>query len=100
MLMRYSVQGKETMQSAAEYVENLVKNNKVVVFTRATCPFCKKALALLNSYHLPAGDIKNVEVPKISDSEAVMTYILEKTGARSVINGKFIAFNCIFFDFS
>ena len=34
--------------SVGDYVEKLIKDNKIVIFSTTTCPFCKKAKDLLS----------------------------------------------------
>lgn len=38
----------DTSNSVASYVEKLIAENKVVIFTKTTCPWCAKVIQLFN----------------------------------------------------
>ncbi|XP_033751079.1 glutaredoxin-like [Pecten maximus] len=73
-------------------IENFIKKHNVVVYSKTTCPFCKKAKAALDSegirYEAVEIDQKNYDMQSIQDDLGKLT------GARSVprvfVNGKFI----------
>lgn len=38
----------DTSTSVASYVEKLIAENKIVIFTKTTCPWCVKVIQLFN----------------------------------------------------
>lgn len=74
------------------FVDGLIKSEKVVIFSKSYCPFCKKAKSALQQ------DLGNnftvVELDERQDGEAIQDYLNQLTGGRSVprvfIGGKFI----------
>lgn len=68
--------------SKAEYVEQQVSSNKVVVFSKSYCPFCKKAKEALKSVGLE--DYLVIELDQRDDGDAIQDALQKITGARSV----------------
>eukprot|EP00928_Gymnodinium_smaydae_P029621 TRINITY_DN2225_c0_g1_i4.p1 TRINITY_DN2225_c0_g1~~TRINITY_DN2225_c0_g1_i4.p1 ORF type:complete len:223 (-),score=40.07 TRINITY_DN2225_c0_g1_i4:20-625(-) len=77
--------------AAAEAVDAFVSQNKVIVFSKTYCPFCKKAKAALTE---AGATFTTVELDEREDGDAIQDALLAKTGGRSVprvfIGGKFI----------
>ncbi|GAN07258.1 conserved hypothetical protein [Mucor ambiguus] len=71
------------MSSPQQIVEEAIQNNKVVVFSKSYCPYCKKAKALLSSLDI---EFAVIELDLHSQGEAIQAYLLEKTGQRTVPN--------------
>ncbi|EPB84646.1 glutaredoxin 3 [Mucor circinelloides 1006PhL] len=71
------------MSSAQQIVEEAIENNKVIVFGKSYCPYCKKAKALLSSLDI---EFAVIELDLHSQGEAIQAYLLEKTGQRTVPN--------------
>mmetsp|Transcript_9941 Transcript_9941/g.10970 ORF Transcript_9941/g.10970 Transcript_9941/m.10970 type:complete len:105 (-) Transcript_9941:113-427(-) len=73
------------------FVDNEIASNKVVLFGKTYCPFCKKAKEALASINANA---KVVEIDQRDDCSAIQDYLGQLTGARSVprvfVNGKFV----------
>jgi thioredoxin/glutathione reductase (selenoprotein) len=85
------------MSAAKEHVEKLIAENAVVMFSKAWCPFCAKALTALEE---AGAKFKLLELedasktPMVADVAAYQDYLKEKVGTRSVpkvfAGGKFI----------
>ncbi|GBE59798.1 glutaredoxin [Babesia ovata] len=75
----------------AAWVEQQARQNKVVVFSRTTCPYCVKANGILMT-EAPS-DVTVVQLDDHPDRPAIMEYFRNTTGAATVprvfINGKF-----------
>lgn len=80
------------------YVDDLIKSNPVMVFSKTYCPFCKRAKAILQSAiesvdgHVPANIL---ELDTMGErGSKIQQYLLQKTGQRTVpnvfINGEHI----------
>eukprot|EP00803_Ostreobium_quekettii_P001906 evm.model.scf_3150.1 EVM.evm.TU.scf_3150.1 scf_3150:4091-4828(+) len=81
------------VQSAKEIVSAAVGGNKVMVFSKTFCPYCRKAKQALLSI-LEAGKVTIMELDERDDGDAIQDELLSLTGGRSVprvfIDGKFI----------
>lgn len=64
------------------YVELQIKDNKVVVFSKTYCPFCKKAKEALSSTGLK--DYALVELDERDDGDEIQDILKGITGGRSV----------------
>merc|ERR1712128_234558 len=77
--------------SPMEQVENHIANNKVMMFSKTTCPFFTKIKQLFDSLKI---EYQVLELDQISDGPAVQAALAEKSGQRTVpntyINGKHI----------
>ncbi|KAK2076065.1 hypothetical protein QBZ16_001401 [Prototheca wickerhamii] len=82
------------MSSPTEFVKQTIQQNRVVVFSKTYCPYCRKAKSALASVGLKQDQIKLVELDTRDDGEAIQDALLELTGGRSVprvfIDGQFI----------
>ncbi|XP_022096287.1 glutaredoxin-C6-like [Acanthaster planci] len=78
--------------AAKEFADAAIVGNKVVVFSKSYCPFCKKAKAALRDAGLT--DFKVIELEDMDNMDAIQDYMLELTKGRSVprvfIGGKFV----------
>ncbi|TBU34464.1 glutaredoxin [Dichomitus squalens] len=68
-----------------DLVENSIAENKIVIFSKTWCPYCKRAKALLTS-KFPDVQTKIVELDELDEGSAVQDYLEEKTSQRSVPN--------------
>ncbi|GJJ13127.1 hypothetical protein Clacol_007377 [Clathrus columnatus] len=66
-------------------IRDLIKNNKVVIFSKSWCPFCKKAKATLKEL-TPEENLKILELDVESNGDAIQAYLLEKSGQGTVPN--------------
>ncbi|KAL9549978.1 hypothetical protein MBANPS3_004946 [Mucor bainieri] len=71
------------MTNVEQFVEDAIKNNKVVIFTKSTCPYCKKAKTLLEGYNIK---YENIELDNHPNGEAIQEYLAKKTGQKTVPN--------------
>ncbi|KAI8882637.1 glutaredoxin-1 [Backusella circina FSU 941] len=71
------------MSAVANIVEEIIKNNKVAVFSKSYCPYCTKAKKLLKDLNANAFVIE-LDVEK--NGAAIQQYLLQKTGQRTVPN--------------
>lgn len=68
--------------SKREFVEMTIKDNKVVVFSKSWCPYCKKVVETLRSLGVSPLIIELDERQDGSDIEAAVQTM---TGARTVL---------------
>jgi len=69
------------MSSPKQLVESAIADNKVVIFSKSWCPYCKKAKGVL------AGDSPKIfELDELEEGSEIQNYLLEKTGQRTVPN--------------
>merc|ERR1712071_88707 len=72
-------------------VQKTIKDNKVVMYSTSTCPYCTMAKRAFKDCDIP---YMNIEVNKIPNGELIRDILLNMTGARSVprvfINGNFV----------
>jgi len=82
------------MSSAADFVNAEIANNKVVVFSKSYCPFCKKTKELFEDLGVQATVF---ELNQMDDGADIQDALLEITGQRTVpntfIGGKHIGGN-------
>jgi len=69
--------------SVKEYVDNLIKNESVVVFTKTFCPHCKATKELLNSLNCP---FKNIELDLLDNGKEIQNYLFELSNQKTVPN--------------
>ena len=69
--------------AAAKIVDDAVANNKVVMFSKTYCPYCKMAKQALKEAGLKSYEI--IELENRKDMNAIQDYLQSKTGSRSVI---------------
>ena len=79
------------METAKVIVDDAIRSNKVMMFAKTFCPYCKKAKAALNEENI---DFKVMELDLRNDGDVIQDVMMNITGGRSVprlfINGKFI----------
>lgn len=72
-------------------VNGEISGNKVMVFSKTSCPFCKNAKAALDAQGIA---YKAIELDARADGQQIQDIMLQMTGARSVprvfVNGKFV----------
>lgn len=76
---------------AQEFVRDNIKENRVVVFSKTYCSFCKMAKDSLDKI---GAEYKVIELDRRNDGNAIQDHLYQITGARSVprvfIDGKCI----------
>ncbi|WWD22157.1 glutaredoxin [Kwoniella shandongensis] len=72
-------------------VDKTIADNKVVVFSKSYCPYCKKAKSYLSE---DTSDIAILELDERDDGSAIQAYLKELNGQGTVphvyINKEFI----------
>ncbi|KAI0962276.1 hypothetical protein AcV7_001156 [Taiwanofungus camphoratus] len=73
------------LMATKDLVESTISGNKIAIFSKSYCPYCKRAKALLTS-KFPNVPTKIYELDEIEEGSAIQQYLLEKTGQRTVPN--------------
>ncbi|KAF4720553.1 hypothetical protein FOZ63_022149 [Perkinsus olseni] len=68
-------------EEVKKLVDDEIKQNRVMVFSKSYCPHCKRAKNALNSI---GAEYKVVELDGRPDCAAIQDYLNEITGARTV----------------
>ncbi|RPD65017.1 glutaredoxin [Lentinus tigrinus ALCF2SS1-7] len=71
--------------SVKDLVENTIKENKIAIFSKSYCPYCKRAKSLLTS-KFPDVQTKIFELDEMEEGGEIQNYLAEKTGQRTVPN--------------
>jgi len=71
--------------SVKQFVDDSIAENKVIIFSKSWCPYCKKVKGLFND-KFP--DIKPhvIELDERDDGDSIQQYLHEKSGQRTVPN--------------
>lgn len=69
---------------ASAFVKEKISSHKIVVFSKTTCPFSKKAKAALKEVGAENHDYVIIEVDTRDDEAALREALGELTGAKSV----------------
>ena len=82
------------MSSASDFAKAEIENNKVVIFSKSFCPFCKKTKKLFNKLGVEA---TIYELNEMDDGADIQDALLELSGQKTVpnvfINGKHVGGN-------
>lgn len=82
------------MSAAADFINSAVADNKIVVFSKSYCPFCKKTKELFEDLGVEATVF---ELNQMDDGADIQDALLEITGQKTVpntfINGKHVGGN-------
>eukprot|EP00184_Porphyridium_aerugineum_P008418 CAMPEP_0184691526 /NCGR_PEP_ID=MMETSP0313-20130426/355_1 /TAXON_ID=2792 /ORGANISM="Porphyridium aerugineum, Strain SAG 1380-2" /LENGTH=149 /DNA_ID=CAMNT_0027149261 /DNA_START=8 /DNA_END=457 /DNA_ORIENTATION=+ len=70
-------------RSPREIVDEAISKDKVVVFSKTSCPYCKAVKELFETMKV---DYKVYELNKLENGGALQMALLEKTGQRTVPN--------------
>ncbi|KAG1138933.1 hypothetical protein G6F37_010060 [Rhizopus arrhizus] len=74
---------QEKMAQIEQIVEEIIKNNKIAVFSKSYCPYCTRAKKALEGLNL---DFFHIELDEKEDGADIQGYLLAKTGQRTVPN--------------
>lgn len=77
----------EKIQQVGRDVEQLIANNKIVVFSKSYCPHCRAAKQLFKSEGQPH---QIIELDQVPDGDLIQQYLVSKSGARTVPQVKFL----------
>ncbi|KAG1474041.1 hypothetical protein G6F56_000596 [Rhizopus delemar] len=69
------------MAQIEQIVEEIIKTNKIAVFSKSYCPYCTKAKQALTQLGL---EFFHIELD--NEGNAIQAYLLAKTGQRTVPN--------------
>ncbi|XP_072244753.1 glutaredoxin 2 isoform X1 [Leuresthes tenuis] len=86
-----STAGGLTSTACVQFVQDMVSQNCVVIFSKTTCPYCKMAKKVFNEI---GTTYKVVELDEHNDGRKVQEALAQLTGARTVPR-VFINGNCI-----
>ncbi|GJC87135.1 glutaredoxin [Colletotrichum liriopes] len=75
------------MAATKQKVQQLIDDNKVVVFSKSYCPYCRQTKSVLDELNT---DYTVLELDQIDDGSAIQDALQEITGQRTVPNS-FIA---------
>ena len=77
-----------------QLVDSKITSKKVMVFTKAHCPYCRDAKKVLAEYRLPPEEYEIMDIENDPQCSEIQTYLEILTGASSVprvfINGRCI----------
>ncbi|KAI0652318.1 glutaredoxin [Trametes meyenii] len=68
-----------------DLVESTISENKIAIFSKSYCPYCRRAKQLLQN-KFPDVQTKIYELDEIEDGSEIQNYLYEKTGQRTVPN--------------
>ncbi|PPQ66340.1 hypothetical protein CVT24_007177 [Panaeolus cyanescens] len=71
--------------SVKQIVEDNISSNKITVFSKSWCPYCKKVKTLLKT-EFPEVEAKILELDEMEDGSAIQEYLYQKTNQRTVPN--------------
>ncbi|XP_056894528.1 glutaredoxin 2 isoform X1 [Takifugu flavidus] len=77
--------------ACVQYVQEMVTQNCVVIFSKSTCPFCKMAKNVFNEI---GANYKVIELDEHNDGRRLQEALAHMTGARTVPR-VFVNGNCI-----
>lgn len=72
------------MANVEKFVETILKNKKVVVFSKSYCPYCVKAKEALSKFNMSPDVYEVIEIDDRDDCDDIQAYMGKKTGAKSV----------------
>ena len=83
------------MAPVHDEIDRLITDHKVAMIAKKSCPFCKKAKKILDTYKMSAEDFVVRDLEGDPDGgKAVQDYMARMTGARTVprvfIEGQFV----------
>ncbi|NXJ05633.1 GLRX1 protein, partial [Odontophorus gujanensis] len=73
------------------FVKSKLRDNKVTLFVKGSCPYCRNAVALLKEFDFLPGCLEVVDITGMDD---VQDYFQQTTGQRTVPR-VFIGNTCI-----
>ncbi|KAJ6493987.1 thioredoxin-like protein [Mycena vitilis] len=73
------------IMSVKELVETAINENKIMIFSKSSCPYCRRAKALF-AQEFPEEKPVVFELNQREDGSAIQAYLAEKTGQNTVPN--------------
>ncbi|KAG2022423.1 hypothetical protein CC2G_000172 [Coprinopsis cinerea AmutBmut pab1-1] len=80
-----SLSQQTNMASISELVDSTIEKNRVVIFSKSYCPYCRKAKNLF-AEKFPQVEPKVLELDELDNGSAIQDYLHQKTGQRTVPN--------------
>ncbi|KAL1745262.1 thioredoxin-like protein [Schizophyllum fasciatum] len=71
--------------SVQDYVDSVINDHTITVFSKTWCPYCKTLKGLLSREYADV-DIEYVEIDILEDGSAIHDVLVQKTGQSSVPN--------------
>lgn len=71
-------------QEKVKYVKQLIEDNKVVLFVKTYCPYCKATLKTFNEAKLRVGVVRVLELDKMEDGSEIQEALKEINGQKTV----------------
>ncbi|KAF8207049.1 thioredoxin-like protein [Mycena galopus ATCC 62051] len=81
----YSASSSKSVMSTKEFVESAINDNKIVIFSKSTCPYCRRAKALFKD-NFPEENPAVFELDERDDGYDIQSYLAQKTGQSTVPN--------------
>ncbi|XP_049709171.1 glutaredoxin-1-like [Elephas maximus indicus] len=69
---------------AQEFVNSRIQPRKVVVFIKATCPYCRKTQEILSQLPFKQRLLEFVDITATTDTIVTQGYLQQLIGARTV----------------
>ncbi|KAJ7771217.1 thioredoxin-like protein [Mycena olivaceomarginata] len=73
------------IMAVKDIVETAINENRIMIFSKSSCPYCKRAKALFAA-QFPEEKPVVFELNEREDGPAIQSYLAEKTGQRTVPN--------------
>jgi len=73
------------------FVQSKLRDNKVTLFVKGSCPYCKNAIALLKEFNFLPGCLEVVDITGMDD---IQDYFQKTTGQRTVSSGACFGISC------
>ena len=73
-----TAQDTQPFRTISQQVDDLIKNNKIMVFARTWCPYAQKAKELLFSKGITSFMV--LELDQFPEGHQVQEYLIKKTG--------------------
>ncbi|KAJ7449213.1 glutaredoxin [Mycena latifolia] len=74
-----------SLMAAKEIVETAISENKIMIFSKSTCPYCRRAKALF-AEKFPDEKPTVIELNERDDGSDIQNYLAIKTQQRTVPN--------------
>ncbi|KAF4350462.1 hypothetical protein CsatB_023959 [Cannabis sativa] len=86
-----STKGAEASNSASAFVQNIIYSNKIAIFSKSYCPYCRRAKRILGELHQQPFV---VELDLRDDGTQIQDVLLDLVGRHTVpqifVNGQHI----------
>lgn len=73
-------------EEKVSFVKELIEDNKVVIFSKTYCPYCKATLKTFNEARLPVGLVRVLQLDKLDDGSEIQDALYELNGQKTVPN--------------